>query len=188
MFHFPEYARSECIPDCWINQIALRRLQMWQFLVCIGNCAGRGFVDVYEAESAQNTLGGTAIVIDDPAASGGKYVGGIGNGAANFLEFKDILVTQSGPYRMVVHFANAEFRGGHSYNSQVVDLHADIRVNDSTTRRVYFRNTFAWDNYQTRVVDVMLQAGRNTIRFFNSYPDQYTPRIDKIEIAASYSV
>jgi hypothetical protein len=145
-------------------------------------------VDVYEAESAQNTLGGTAIVVDDPTASSGKYVGGIGNGAANFLEFKDILVTQNGPYRMVVHFANADFRGGHSYNSQVVDLYTDIRVNDSSTQRIYFRNTFAWDNYQTRVVDVMLQTGRNTIRFFNGDPDEYAPRIDKIEIAAPYSV
>jgi len=69
-----------------------------------------------------------------------------------------------------------------------VDLHADIRVNDSSTQRIYFRNTFAWDNYQTRVVDVMLHAGRNTIRFSNADPDQYTPRIDKIEIAAPYSV
>jgi hypothetical protein len=115
-------------------------------------------------------------------------VGGIGNSAANFLEFKDILVPQSGLYRTVVHFANAEFRGGHSYNSQVVDLYADIRVNNSSTQRVYFRNTFAWDNYQTRVVDVMLQTGRNSIRFFNGDPDEYAPRIDKIEIAAPYSV
>ena len=149
---------------------------------------GRGLVDVYEAESAQNTLGGTAIVVDDPTASGGRYVGGIGDGATNFLEFKDLLVMQSGLYRMIVHFANAEFRGGHSYNSQVVDLSADIRVNESSTQRVYFRNTFAWDNYQTRVVDVMLQTGMNTIRFFNGDPDEYAPRIDKIEIAAPYSV
>ena len=172
-----------------INQIAFETIT--EVAIPIGGLEivpGSGFVEVYEAESAQNTLGGTAIVIDDPTASGGKYVGGIGNGGANFLEFNDILVTQSGPYRMVVHFANAEFRGGHFYNSQVVDLHADIRVNDSSTQRIYFRNTFAWDNYQTRVVDVMLQTGRNTIRFSNDDPDQYAPRIDKIEIAAPYSI
>ena len=108
--------------------------------------------------------------------------------AKKVLEFKDILVPQGGLYRTVVHFANAEFRGGHSYNSQVVDLSADIRVNESSTQRVYFRNTFAWDNYQTRVVDVMLQTGMNTIRFFNGDPDEYAPRIDKIEIADPYSV
>jgi hypothetical protein len=114
-------------------------------------------------------------------------VGAIGKGEANFLEFGDIIIPQNGRYRMIVHFANADFRGGHAYNSQVVDLHADLRVNGGKVQRVYFRNTFAWDNYKTRVVDVTLQAGRNTIKFFNSDPDDLAPHIDKIEIAASYS-
>jgi len=172
-----------------INQIAFETMTgMTVPVLGLEISSKSGFVDAYEAESVQNTLGGTAIVIDDPTASGGKYVCGIGNGAANFLEFNDILVTQSGLYRMVVHFANAEFRGGHSYNSQVVDLSADIRVNGSSTQRVYFRNTFAWDNVQTRVVDMMLQTGRNSIRFFNDGSNESAPRIDKIEIAAPYSV
>ena len=172
-----------------INQIALEATTDIAISVFALEVApGPRLVEVYEAESAQNTLGGTAIVVDDPTASGGRYVGGIGNGAANFLEFKEVLVMQSRLYYMVVHFANAEFRGGHSYNSQVVDLYADIRVNNSSTQRVYFRNTFAWDNYQTRVVEVMLQTGRNSIKFFNDGPDEYAPRIDKIEIAAPYSV
>jgi hypothetical protein len=172
-----------------INQIAFEAITDVAIpLLALEVAPGSGFADVYEAESGQNTLSGTAVVIDDPSASGGKYVGGIGDGAANFLEFKDIIVKQHGLYRMVVHFANAEFRGGHSYNNQVVDLSADIRVNNGSAQRVYFRNTFAWDNYQTRVVDVMLQIGKNTIRFSNDDPDEYAPRIDKIEIAAPYSV
>ncbi|HEX6034888.1 MAG TPA: hypothetical protein VFY83_10655, partial [Anaerolineales bacterium] len=172
-----------------INQIAFKTITDVAIpLLGLEIASGTGVVDVYEAESVQNTLGGTAVVIDDPTASGGKYVGGIGNGAANFLEFNNVKVPQSGLYRMVVHFANAEFRGGHSYNSQVVDLAADIRVNHDSTQRVYFRNTFDWENYQTRVVNVMLQAGRNTIRFSNDDPHEYAPRIDKTEIAAPYSI
>jgi hypothetical protein len=172
-----------------INQIAFEAITDVAIpLLALEVAPGSSFADVYEAESGQNTLSGTAVVIDDPSASGGKYVGGIGDGAANFLEFKDIIVKQHGLYRMVVHFANAEFRGGHSYNNQVVDLSADIRVNNGSAQRVYFRNTFAWDNYQTRVVDVMLQIGKNTIRFSNDDPDEYAPRIDKIEIAAPCSV
>ena len=50
---------------------------------------------------------------DDPAASGGKYVGALGNREANSLEFGDIIVPQNGNYLMVVYFANADFRGGH---------------------------------------------------------------------------
>jgi len=93
-------------------------------------------------------------------------------------------VAKGGIYRMVVHFANAEFRGGHSYNNQIVDRWAEIRVNGQNPQKVYFRNTFAWNNYQTRVVDVKLAAGRNTIEFANPIKGAFAPNIDRIEIAA----
>jgi hypothetical protein len=150
--------------------------------------SGSGWTSSYEAEAPQNALCGTAAVMDDPVASGGKYVGELGNGEANSLEFGDIIVPQNGSYRMVVYFANADFRGGHSYNSQVVDRHAYIRVNGGSAQKVYFRNTFAWDNYQSRIVNVTLQAGSNTIQFFNSDTEAYAPHIDKIEIAPPFSL
>jgi hypothetical protein len=149
---------------------------------------GSGWTCSYEAEATQNTLRGTAAIMDDPAASGGKYVGALGNGEANSLEFGDIIVPQNGSYLMMVYFANADFRGGHSYNSQIVDRHADIRINGGRPQRVYFRNTFAWDNYQSRIVHVILLAGSNTIQFFNSDTEAYAPHIDKIEIATPFSV
>ena len=141
-----------------------------------------GALDAYEAEAAGNTLSGTAAVKNDPAASGGSYVGDIGNGAANSLQFNAIRVPSGGTYRMVVHFANAENKGSHDYNIQVVDRYADIQVNGGTTKRVYFRNTFAWNVYRTSVVDVELRAGTNTIKFSNDLA--YAPNIDKIEIAS----
>jgi hypothetical protein len=143
-----------------------------------------GPVSSYEAEAPGNTLAGAAVVMEDPAASGGKYVGSIGNGAGNFLQFHDVRVAKGGIYRLVVQFANAEFRGGHSYNSQIVDRWAEIRVNGQNPQKVYFRNTFAWNNYQTRVVDVKLAAGRNTIEFANPIKGLFAPNIDRIEIAA----
>jgi hypothetical protein len=145
---------------------------------------GEGPVTIYEAEASQNTLQGTAAVEKDAAASGGEFVGHIGNGEANALEFKHIRVPENGVYRMVVTYANAEFRGEHSYNSQVVDRHADIRVSGGVPQRVYFRNTFTWDNYQSRVVDVILRAGGNAIKFFNPDLDTFAPHIDRIEIAS----
>jgi hypothetical protein len=143
-----------------------------------------GPVSSYEAEAPGNTVAGAAAVMEDPAASGGKYVGSIGNGAGNFLQFHDIRVGKGGIYRLVVQFANAEFRGGHSYNSQIVDRWAEIRVNGQNPQKVYFRNTFAWNNYQTRVVDVKLAAGRNTIEFTNPIIGVFAPNIDRIQIAA----
>ena len=88
---------------------------------------------------------------------------------------------------MVIYFANAEYRGGHAYNSQVVDRFADIRVNDGCTQRFYFRNTFTWENFQSRVVDVTLSAGNNSILIYNGDYNAQAPHIDKIEIAAPYS-
>jgi hypothetical protein len=142
-----------------------------------------GPLSFYEAEAPGNTLAGMTAVMEDPAASGGKYVGNIGNGAGNFLQFHDVRVARGGIYRLVVHFANAEFRGGHSYNNQIVDRWAEVRVNGQNPQKVYFRNTFAWNNYQTRVIDVKLAAGRNTIEFANPIKGAYAPNIDKIEIA-----
>jgi hypothetical protein len=141
-----------------------------------------GAMDAYEAEATDNILSGTARVMSDPAASGGSYVGEIGNGAANTLQFNNIGVPSSGTYRMVVRFANAENKGSHDYNIQVVDRYADIRVNGGMAKRVYFRNTFAWNVYRTAVVDVELKAGSNTIKFSNDAA--YAPNIDKIEIAS----
>ena len=83
---------------------------------------------------------------------------------------------------MVVTFVNAEKKGDHQYNTQVVDRYADITVNEKTTQRVYFRNTFSWNSYRTRVVDIHLEAGNNTIQFSND--SAFAPHIDKIEIAS----
>ena len=143
---------------------------------------GQGTIDTYEAEAEDNTLSGTAIVINDPAASGSQYVGEIGNGADNTLQFNHVNVPSRGTYRMVVTFANAERKGDHQYNTQVVDRYADINVNGRFLQRVYFRNTFSWNTYRTRVIDVDLEVGENTIQFSNAFA--YAPHIDKIEIAA----
>jgi hypothetical protein len=134
-----------------------------------------GPVDTYEAEAAGNTLSGTAKVMSDPAASGGGYVGNIGNGAANSLQFNAVKAPCAGIYRMVVHFANAEHKGSHDYN---------VQVNGGAAKRVYFRNTFAWNVYRTAVVDVELKAGSNTIKVSNDAA--HAPNIDKIEIACRF--
>jgi hypothetical protein len=44
---------------------------------CIEVMPASGAIDAYEAEAVGNTLGGTATVMNDPAASGGQYVGPI---------------------------------------------------------------------------------------------------------------
>ncbi len=145
--------------------------------------ATTGTITAYEAESASNTLSGTARVADNSGASGGRFVGFIGAGAGNTLRFNNVTVPAAGRYRMVVGYANAEVVGNHEYNNNIVDRGADISVNGGTARRVYFRNTLSWSTFRTAVVDVNLVAGANTITFGNS-SSGYVPDIDLIRIAA----
>jgi hypothetical protein len=146
--------------------------------------ATSGTVTAYEGESASNTLGGTAVVVSDTAASGGKYVGWIGAGSANTLRFNGVNATTAGRYRMVVGYANGELGdGATNYNSNIVDRYAEISVNGGTAKKVFFRNTLGWSIYGTTVVDVDLAAGANTITFGNASTD-YAPNIDRIQIAA----
>jgi len=146
--------------------------------------ATTGTVTAYEAESVANTRAGTAVVSANANASGGSYVGYVGNGAANTLQFNNISVGSAGHYRMVVSYANGELGSGASnYNTNVVDRYADISVNGGASQRVYFRNTLGWSNWWTTVVNVDLVAGNNTIKFGNS--TWYAPDLDRIQIAAA---
>jgi hypothetical protein len=146
--------------------------------------ATSGTVAAYEAEAGGNTLSGTAVVVGDAAASGGRYVGWLGAGAANTLRFTGVTAPAAGRYRMVVGYANGELGpGATNYNSNIVDRYAEISVNGGTARKAYFRNTLGWSNYWTTVLDVDLAAGANTITFGNS-SSGYAPNIDRIQIAA----
>jgi hypothetical protein len=146
--------------------------------------ATSGTVTAYEAEATGNTLSGAAAVVSDSAASGGKYVGWLGAGAANTMRFNNVTASAAGRYRMVVGYANGELGdGATNYNSNIVDRYAEISVNGGTAKKVYFRNTLGWSNYWTTVVDVDLAAGANTVTFGNS-SSGYAPNLDRIQIAA----
>ncbi|MFJ9565271.1 hypothetical protein ACIRQQ_35195 [Streptomyces fuscichromogenes] len=144
-----------------------------------------GSVASYEAESPGNTLGGTAAIESDPAASGGGYVDWLGNGAANTLRFNGVKASAPGLYRMVVTYANGDNRGdgGNDYN--IINRYADISVNGGNPQRVYFRNTRGWSAYWTTTVDVRLTAGTNTVTFGNG--SAYAPNIDRIQVASAVS-
>ncbi|WP_188881130.1 delta endotoxin C-terminal domain-containing protein [Alicyclobacillus cellulosilyticus] len=142
-----------------------------------------------EAESKKNSLGGIARVLSDPHASGGKYVALTANtkGSSN-IKFNDIHVPESGLYRLVIRYSNGEFvdaNGGvNSYNLNVVDCAADISVNGGASKRVYFRNTYADNNFWTTVMDVYLRKGMNTIEFSNKHSGALN--IDNIQIASAF--
>ncbi len=172
-------------------QAGINRLDFKAFTADESDCVNIDYIDVtpasgtitnYEAEASGNTLSGTAVRENDSAASGGQYVGWLGNGSANTLQFNNVNVPAAGTYRMLVQFANAEKIGQHSYNNNIVDRYATVTVNGGTEKGYYFYNTLEWNTYRTTVIDVTLNAGDNTIKFGST--NGYAPNIDKISIAA----
>ncbi|WP_405552160.1 carbohydrate-binding protein [Streptomyces canus] len=134
-------------------------------------------VTTYQAEDG--TRAGTAVVTSDTWASGGKYVGYIGNGANNTLTVQ-VNAASAGRYVMNVRYANNQVSGSGNYNTNVVSRAAQVSVN-GTAQTVMFRNNYSWNNYWDLPVPVTLNAGTNTITFANS--SAYAPNIDRITVA-----
>jgi hypothetical protein len=129
----------------------------------------QGCIAGYEAEAPYNTLGGKASRACNAAASAGQYVTNIGAGASNYLQFNNIFAPRAGVYKMIVQYANNETGSGAGDRKYtIVDRYADIRINGGPPKGYYFRFTDGESDFRTKVIDVALEAGNNSIRFSNS--------------------
>ena len=135
----------------------------------------------YQAESSANTLAGTAAVETDTWASGGDYVGWIGDASANTLTFNNVTASSAGTYMLVIAYANDDTSGSGNYNSNIESRWSQISVNGGTATTEVFANTYSWDSFRTVAIPVTLAAGNNTIKFSNS--TGYAPNIDYIKLA-----
>ncbi|MFJ9901109.1 CBM35 domain-containing protein [Streptomyces sp. NPDC091280] len=134
-------------------------------------------VTVYEAENA--TRAGTAAVSSNSWASGGSYVGYIGNGSGNTLTFQ-VNAASAGRYVLNVRYANDQVSGSGNYNTNVVSRATDISVNGTATT-VMFRNNYSWSSWWDLPVPGTLKAGTNTITLSNS--SAYAPNVDRLTVA-----
>ncbi|HEX6355815.1 CBM35 domain-containing protein [Actinophytocola sp.] len=123
-----------------------------------------GTVRSVEAEDA--TLAGTAAVRTNANASGGEFVGGVGNGPGNSVTF-EVRAERAGQHMLVVHYANDERDTGHPYNTDIISRPLDVAVNGGEPARFWFKNTWSWGNWWARGVPVTLAKGRNVITLFN---------------------
>jgi hypothetical protein len=119
------------------------------------------------------------VVTSNTYASGGKYVGYVGNGSGNTLTFQ-VSAPSSGRYVMNVRYANNQLSGSGNYNTNVVSRATSIAVNGNATT-VMFRNNYSWSNWWDLPVPVTLNAGTNTITLGNS--SAYTPNFDRVTVA-----
>jgi hypothetical protein len=125
----------------------------------------------FEAESAANTLGGSARVHNNPEASNGHTIGGIGRGPANTVRFNGLGVPASGTYTLTVFYISGDG-----------DRAGTIRVNGRLVGVMTFPGTGDWHTLGSLAVRINLGAGNNSIEFGNS--DGPAPDIDRLTLAS----
>ncbi|MBR7828254.1 hypothetical protein KDK95_18210 [Actinospica sp. MGRD01-02] len=135
----------------------------------------------YQAESSSNTLAGTAAVETDTWASGGEYVGWVGDASANTLTFNNVYAATAGTYMLVIAYSNDDTSGSGNYNSNIESRWAQVSVNGGAATTEVFANTYSWDSFRTVAMPVTLKAGDNTVEFSNS--TGYVPNLDYIQVA-----
>ena len=123
---------------------------------------------IVEAEAPENILRGTARAIADSYASGGYRVGNLGNGVANSLTI-NVNAPEEGTYAMSVFYCNPRGR-----------RKVYLSVNEKKREGYFFTDKEAGSDcsrLNMRIIYIYLQAGKNTVRFFNE--DDIIPDFDR---------
>ncbi|MGH3377402.1 MAG: CBM35 domain-containing protein, partial [Actinoallomurus sp.] len=123
----------------------------------------------YEAESANNTLSGSASVAGCAACSGNLKVGDLYLGAK--LRFNDVTVKKDGIYTIDVTYVSGDPRS------------VTVFSNSGNGTSLKFPSTGDWGTVDTVGVQLALKAGSNTITFDSG--SGYAPDIDKIAVPRS---
>ncbi len=150
---------------------------------------------VIEAEEGE--LHGTAAITEVLDRGDIKVVENIGVNKDNYLNVT-VNVPEEADYRMVIHYSNNEPASAingylHPYNVDLIERAAQISINNETPQTVYFINTLSWSTIKTKVIDVRLRKGENTISLYNDNAYQYqgiagyTPNFDKFEFYEVYN-
>jgi hypothetical protein len=123
----------------------------------------------YEAEAPSNTIAGAARVASCSSCSGGEKVGFIGNGPANFVTFNNVRATLAGNHTLTVFCL---VKGSRSFS---------VSVNGGAAQTVSCTGTtFSVPVSNPPSITVNLNAGSNTIKFFND--TAFAPDLDRITV------
>ncbi|WP_051237100.1 carbohydrate-binding protein [Paenibacillus pinihumi] len=121
----------------------------------------------FEAEATINTLTGNASASNCEACSGGKKVGGLYQGAS--LQFNDVVVPESGVYKMTVSYLSGDPRPfSVSANGGELETYNPPKMEN-------------WDTVGQYTLEILLNEGANTILISDG--GGYSPDIDKIDLA-----
>jgi alpha-L-fucosidase len=121
-----------------------------------------------EAEASGNTLSGAAVVSSCSACSGGAKVRFIGNNSSNYEIVNNVNVATAGSHQLTITY---EVNGTRTF---------DLSVNGGATIAVNCTGT-DFNSPATTTVSVNLNAGNNTIKFFNN--SAYAPDLDAVSVS-----
>ncbi|GAB4004952.1 hypothetical protein GCM10029992_51400 [Glycomyces albus] len=144
-------------------------------LTVTGDGDTAGVIDI---AADQATLTGGARLENNAFATGGQVIGWVGNGGTASI---DVNAPSAGAYMLLVHYANDERDGDHSYNIDIVSRDARFSVNGVVAHTLPMRGTWTWNDFWSFPVIVDLEAGSNTITIDN--PDDYTANFEHFEVA-----
>lgn len=147
------------------------RLEAEQRLVRLLYEAETAYLSDYQ-EVVNHEQAGTAIYQPSASASGGEYVGWLGNRKSNSIEWKDVYVPKGGRY--VAHFSAASQES----RSFTVVLNGQP-IGTITT------HTNTWNDFQEYDIPLTLKPGQNSIQLFNA--DYWMPDIDYLRLSPSIS-
>jgi hypothetical protein len=149
------------------------------------NVCGNTSTKIYEAEAPGNTVAGAArtnvcyegfaktLAGHSPGQiTGACWAGGrirfLGNGSGNYVTIP-VNVPSAGTYNLTVWAMSQDPR------------YYDISVNGGTSKKMNV-DTAAWDTPEAFATTISLNAGNNTIKFFNA-SGAWAPDLDRIVIA-----
>ncbi|MFC5835097.1 glycoside hydrolase family 97 catalytic domain-containing protein [Nonomuraea insulae] len=121
----------------------------------------------YEAESASNTLGGSAGVQTCKGCSGGKKVGSVGSGGS--VRFNGVTAATAGTHKLTFTYTSGDPRS------------VQVQVNGATVATENVKDSGGWEHVGKWSLDVPLNAGANTITYLNA--GAYAPDIDALTIS-----
>lgn len=128
-----------------------------------GTCTG------YEAESCNNTLTGSAFILNCPTCSGGEKVGYVGNNSGT-LQFNDVFAVAPGRYSVTIAYTNGD-----------PVRYALLSVNNNPGMPLTFPSTGSFQTVGSIQATVVLNTGSNTLEFYNPIVGSWAPDFDQIQ-------
>jgi hypothetical protein len=120
-----------------------------------------------EAEASGNTRSGSAAVASCSGCSGGAKVRFLGNGASNFVTVNGVNAPAAGSYTLTISYTVSGTRTFF------------VSVNGGAAQQVSTTGT-SWATPASTTVTIALNAGSNTIKFFNN--TAFAADLDRISI------